>query len=306
MGEVKQDEIEFLVELLSKYPLESLRKIASTEDIDYYRLKRIYDRYYGKYLVVSAIYNIRLLGLKSFVGFLSVPAERLMEVAVRMAKNPFIGYVNPAFGFKNGLSIIFYVPKDQAKDIDEMLAKYSDDFEYYEVWAYPPPKEPKEWGDWELSYDYAVLMDILKWDARTPIKKIAERLGKTRPTIRYMINRLQEKNLIAGFSPMVDMNIHDRGVIGISSEIKDDVLDRFKEHEISVGYLPGRGYLLEWFFSSKEDMGGKVLEFSTYVEKLLIEYFEPSFKELNDNNKKTAFQRMVKEDGSGYRSILEF
>ena len=306
MGEVKQDEIEFLVELLSEYPLESLRKIASAEGIDYYKLKRIYDRYYGKYLVVSAAYNIRPLGLKSFVGFLSVPAERLMEVAIRMTKNPFIGYVNPAFGFKNGLSIIFYVPKDQVKDIDEMLAKYSDDFEYYEVWAYPPPKKPKEWGDWELSYDYAVLMDILKWDARTPIKRIAEQLGKTRPTIRYMINRLREKNILIGFHPLVDMNIHERGVIGISSEIKEDVLERFKEYEISVGYLPNRGYILEWFFSSKEDMGGKILEFSAYVEKLLIEYFEPSFKELNDSNKKTAFQRMVKEDGSGYRSILEF
>lgn len=306
MGEVKQDEIEFLVELLSKYPLESLRKIASTEGIDYYRLKRIYDRYYGKYLVISATYNIRRIGLKSFVGFLSVPAERLMEVAVRMTKNPFIGYVNPAFGFKNGLSIIFYVPKDQVKDIDEMLAKYSDDFEYYEVWAYPPPEKPREWGDWELGHDYAVLMDILKWDARTPIKRIAERLDKTRPTIRYMINRLREKKILTGFSPMVDMNVHDRGVIGISSEIKEDVLNRFKEYEIMAGYLPGRGYLLEWFFSSKEDMGGKVLEFSAYVEKLLIEYFEPSFKELNDGNKKTAFQRMVKEDGSGYRSILEF
>ena len=306
MGEVKQDEIEFLVELLSEYPLESLRKIASAEGIDYYKLKRIYDRYYGKYLVVSAAYNIRPLGLKSFVGFLSVPAERLMEVAIRMTKNPFIGYVNPAFGFKNGLSIIFYVPKDQVKDIDEMLAKYSDDFEYYEIWAYPPPKKPKEWGDWELSYDYAVLMDILKWDARTPIKRIAEQLGKTRPTIRYMINRLREKNILIGFHPLVDMNIHERGVIGISSEIKEDVLERFKEYEISVGYLPNRGYILEWFFSSKEDMGAKILEFSAYVEKLLIEYFEPSFKELNDSNKKTAFQRMVKEDGSGYRSILEF
>jgi len=306
MGGVKEDEIEFLVELLSKYPLESLRKIASAEGLDYYKLKRIYDRYYGKYLVVSATYNIRLLGLKSFVGFLSVPADRLIEVALRMTQNPFIGYVNPAFGFKNGLSVIFYVPKDQVKDIDEMLAKYSDDFEYYEVWAYPPPEKPKEWGDWELSYDYAILMDILKWDARTPMKKIAERLGKTRPTIRYMINRLLEKKLLIGFFPMVDMNVHDRGVIGITSEFKEEVLEKFKDYEISVGYLPGRGYLLEWFFSSKEDMGGKVLEFSAYVEQLLIEYFEQSFKELNDNNKKTAFQRMVKKDGSGYRSILEF
>ncbi|WP_456421811.1 Lrp/AsnC family transcriptional regulator [Thermococcus sp.] len=306
MGGVKADEIELLVELLGKYPLESLRKIASAEGLDYYRLKRIYDRYYGKYLVVSAIYNIRLLGLKSFVGFLSVPADRILEVAVRMTKNPFIGYVNPAFGFKNGLSIIFYVPKNQVKDIDEMLSKYSDDFEYYEVWAYPPPKKPKRWGDWELSYDYAVLMDILKWDARTPIKRIAERLGKTRPTVRYMINRLREKGILAGFYPLVDMNIHDRGVIGIASELNEEVLERFKDYEISIGYLPGRGYFLEWFFSSKEDIGEKVLEFSAYVEKILIEYFEQSFKELNDNNKKTAMQRMVKKDGSGYRSILEF
>ncbi|WP_297074308.1 Lrp/AsnC family transcriptional regulator [Thermococcus sp.] len=306
MGGVKGDEIEFLVEILSKYPLESLRKIASAEGLDYYRLKRIYDKYYGKYLVVSATYNIRLLGLKSFVGFLNVPADRLLEVASRMTKNPFIGYVNPAFGFKNGLSIIFYVPKEQVKDIDKMLSKYSDDFEYYEVWAYPPPEKPKKWGAWELSYDYAILMDILKWDARTPMKKIAESLGKTRPTIRYMINRLREKKILVSFFPLVDMNVHDRGVIGITSELRKEVLEKFKEHEISAGYLPGRGYLLEWFFSSKEDMGEKVLEFSAYVEKLLIEYFEPTFKELNDKNKRTAFQRMVKKDGSGYHSILEF
>ncbi|GAB6136613.1 Lrp/AsnC family transcriptional regulator [Thermococcus prieurii] len=306
MGGINTDEIEFLVELLEKYPLESLRRIASAEGLDYYRLKRIYDKYYSKYLVVSATYNIRLLGLKSFVGFLSVPSDRLIEVAVRMTKNPFIGYVNPAFGFKNGLSVIFYVPKDQVKDVDEMLSKYSDDFEYYEVWAYPPPEEPKEWGDWELSYDYAILMDILKWDARTPMKRIAERLGKTRPTIRYMIERLREKNILIGFYPLLDMNIHDRGVIGITKKLDEEVLEKFREYEITVGYLPGEGYLLEWLFSSKEDMGSKILEFSGYVEKLLIEYFEPTFKELNDNNKRTAFQRMVKEDGSGYRSIVEF
>ncbi len=85
------------------------------------------------------------------------------------------------------------------------------------------------------------------------------------------------------------------------------MLKRFRDYEISVGIIPGWGYFLEWFFSSKEDMGGaKILEFSRYVEKILVEYFDPTFKELNDRNSRTAFQRMVKKDGSGYRSILEF
>ncbi len=53
-------------------------------------------------------------------------------------------------------------------------------------------------------------------------------------------------------------------------------------------------------------MGSKILEFSRYVEKILVEYFDPTFKELNDRNSRMAFQRMVKKDGSGYRSILEF
>jgi len=308
MGEVKEEEIKYLVSLLEKYPVESLRKIAKEEGIDYYKLKRLYDKYYGKYVLVHAHYSMRALGLKSFVGFLSVPSDRLLEVAKRMTKNPFIGYVNPAFGFKNGLSIIFYVPKNQTKKIDEMLSKYSNDFEYYEIWAYTPDwkSRKKEWGDWKFGYDYAILMDILKVDARTPIKRISEELGKTRPTIKFMINKLREEKVLLGFFPTIDMNVHDRGVIGLTRKLDEEVLKRFEDYEISVGVLPGYGYFLEWFFSSKEDMGSKVFEFSQFVEKILIEYFDPTFKEMNDENKRTAFRRMVKKDGSGYRSILEF
>lgn len=309
MGGVNMDEIEFLVELLEKHPLDSLSKIAREEDIDYYRLKRIYDRYYGKYVTVSAIFNLRVIGLKSFVGFLSVPADRLLEVGRQITKNPFIGYVNPAFGFKNGLSVVFHVPKDQVKYIDEMLSKYSDDFEYYEVWAYTKDwkkKKPREWGDWNLSYEYAILMDILKWNARTRITDIARALGKTRPTVRFMINRLRELGILLGFSALLDMNVHDRGVIGLTRELDKEVLERFKDYEITVGVLPKYGYLLEWFFSSKEDLGGKVLEFSRFVDKIMVEYFDPIFKEMNDWNYRTRFSRRVKEDGSGYRSILEF
>jgi len=309
MSEVKVEEIEFLVELLDKYPLESLRKIAQMEGLDYYRLKRLYDKYYGKYITVSASINMRLIGLKSFVGFLSVPSDRLLEVASRMTRNPFIGYVNPAYGFKNGLSIIFYAPKDQVDRIDEMLSKYSDDFEYYEVWAYSPDwkkKRPKEWGDWDMGYDYAVLLDILKWDARTKVTDIARTLGKTRPTIKYMIDRLLEKKVVLGFNAFVDMNVHDRGVIGLARELDEEVLERFREYEITVGVLPNYGYFLEWFFSSKEDLGSKVFEFSRFVDKILIESFDPLFKKMNDENKRTAFQRMVRKDGRGYRPITDF
>ncbi|ASJ08140.1 transcriptional regulator [Thermococcus siculi] len=305
MPEPSIEELEFLVEILDRHPLESLRKIAEEEGMDYYRLKRLYDKYYGKYLNVNAMINIKKLGLRSFVAFLSVSPERLMEVASRLTQNPFIGYVNPAFGFKNGLSVVFVAPDKQKELVGDMLSKYAEDFEYYEARAYPYSGDDN-FGDWYLSYDYAILLDILKWDARTPITEIARRLGKTRPTVRYMINRLLEEEVILGFSAMIDMNVHDRGVIGITRELNEEVLERFKEYEIMPGVLPGHGYILEWFFSSKEDLGSKVLEFSNYVEKLLIEYFEPTFKEMNDRNLKNKYQRMVKKDGSGYRSILEF
>ncbi|NJE02518.1 Lrp/AsnC family transcriptional regulator, partial [Thermococcus sp. JdF3] len=124
MVEPVMEELEFLVEILNRHPTDSLKKISESEGIDYYRLKRLYDKYYGKYLNVSALYNLRLIGLKSFVAFLSVPPDELMEVANRMATNPFIGYINPAFGFKNGLSLIIYVPADQTDKIDDFISRY--------------------------------------------------------------------------------------------------------------------------------------------------------------------------------------
>jgi len=132
-----------------------------------------------------------------------------------------VKYVNPAFGFKNGLSVYLQIPHDQVDLLEEMLAKYSSDFEYYEVRAYTRGKLPNKWGKWDLSYDYAVLMDILKWDARTPLRKIAEILGKSRTTVRYMINRLKERGIITGFYPLPDMNVEDRGVIGIARELDE-------------------------------------------------------------------------------------
>ena len=308
MGEPSMEELEFLVEILQKHPLDSLKRIAKEEELDYYRLKRTYDRYYGKYITVNATMNIRKLGLKSFMGFLSVPSDRLLEVGRRITQNPFVGYASPAFGFKNGLSILFYVPTDQVGYIDEMLSKYSDDFEYYEVRAYTrdQKKKAEKWGKWNLNYDYAILLDILKWDARTRVTEIARALGKTRPTVKFMMNKLIELGIISGFSAFVDANVHDRAVIGFTKELNEDVLERFKEYEIAVGVLPKYGYSLEWYFSSSEDLGGKVLEFSRFVDKIVIEYFNPLFKELNDRNQKTRFSRRVKKDGSGYRSILEF
>ena len=304
MSEPVMEELEFLVEILERHPVDSLRKIAEEEGIDYYRLKRLYDKYYGKYLTVNALYNIREIGLKSFVAFLSVPAEELMRVASEIGPNPFVVYMNPAFGFKNGLSLIMHVPTDQTDKIDALLRRYSPDYEYYEVRAYPYSGDDN-FGRWTLSYDYAVLMDILKVDARTPITEIARKLGKTRPTVRFMINRLKELGILVGFTPTIDMNVHDRGVIGLTKNLDNEILERFKEYEIKVGVLPSYGYLLEWYFSSKEDLGSKILEFSNYVEKLLIEYFD-TFKELNDMKYIERFSKMVKKDGSGYNSILDF
>lgn len=304
MTEPVMKELEFLVELLTKYPTDSLRKIAKSENIDYYRLKRLYDKYYGRYITVNAFYNLRLIGLKSYVAFLSVPSDKLMEITNKMAANPFISYINPAFGFKNGLSVIIYIPADQTDRIDDLLSRYSQDYEYYEVRAYPYTGDDN-FGRWTLSHDYAVLMDILKINARTPITEIARRLRKTRPTVKFMIKRLKKEGILVNFAPVIDMNIHDRGVIGLTKTLNEDVLERFREYEITVGVLLSYGYLLEWFFSSKDDLGSKILEFSNYVDKLLIEYFD-TFKELNDMKSKVRFSKMVKKDGSGYHSILDF
>ncbi len=305
MSNINLQEVEFLVGLLNKYPTESLRKIAENEEIDYYRLKRIYDKYYGKYIQVNAMYNISRIGLKSFVVFLSVPRSDLRKVAQEMFRNPYVAYLNAMFGFKNGISAILHIPKEQVALIDELLAKYSNDYEYYSVCAYPPPKEKKKSGEWNLSYEYSVLMDILKWDARTPMKEISRILGKTRPTIKYMINRLKEEKILTRFDANIDTPAYDRGVIGIANEIREDLLERFKDHEIMVGTLKPKGYILEWFFSSKEDLGTKLFEFSSYVEKVGIEYFD-ILEDLEKSRKYYRFSKMVKKDGSGYRSILEF
>ncbi len=305
MGNVNLREIEFLVELLNKYPIESLRKIAESEGIDYYRLKRIYDKYYGKYIQVNAMYNISRIGLKSFVAFLSVPRSELREVAWRMFQNPYVVYLNAMFGFKNGISAILHIPRDQVDRVDDLLGRYSDDYEYYSVLSYPPSKDKKETGEWNLSHDYAVLMDILKWDARTPMKEISRQLGKSRPTIKYMMNRLREEGILTGFTANVDTPAYDRGVLGITDEIKGNLLERFKDHEIMIGTLKPKGYIIEWFFSSKEDLGTKLFEFSSYVEKVGIEYFD-ILEDLERSRKYYRFSKMVKKDGSRYRSILEF
>ncbi|WP_457750569.1 Lrp/AsnC family transcriptional regulator [Thermococcus sp.] len=305
MSEPIMEELEFLVGLFEKYPLESLKKIAEKEGIEYYKLKRLYDKYYGKYITVSAMYDIKRIGLRSFVAFMNVPSSSLMKTAVRLSRNPFVSYINPAFGFKNGLSMVFFVPNDQLELIDKFMEQHSEDYEYYEVRAYPYSGKD-DFGKWDLSYDYAILMDILKNNARTPITTIARELGKTRPTVRYMINKLKEEGILTNFYPLIDMNVHDRGVIGITKELDESVLEKFKEYEILPGVLVRHGYILEWFFSSKEDLGTKIMEFSQYVDKILVEYFDETFKEMNDRRLAKRYQTMVKKDGNGYHPITSF
>ncbi|MDI3476073.1 MAG: hypothetical protein PWQ79_142 [Thermococcaceae archaeon] len=300
------EELEFLTNILQKHPLDSLRKISKEERVDYYKLKRLYDKYYGKHVTVSAIYNPRKLGLKSYVTFLSVPSDSILEVAKKMSSNPYVSYLNPAFGFKNGLTAFMAVPKDQVNLIDEFLSRYSDDYEWYEMQPYSYSIDDSEDGGWKFSYDYAILMDILKEDARTPISEIANKLGKTGPTVRYMIERLKKEGVILAFEAVVDMTTHDRGVIGITRELKEEVIQKFQDYEMLIAVLPGHGYMIEWYFSSSEDLGLKVMEFSRYVDKLLIEYFDETFKKMNDERMKRRFRMIVKKDGSGYRSLLDF
>ncbi|AFK21997.1 Lrp/AsnC family transcriptional regulator [Pyrococcus sp. ST04] len=306
MPSIDKNEVEWLAEILNKYPRESLRKIATSEGIDYHKIKRIYDKYYGKYVFVSAVYNIVKLGLKSYVAFLNVPKVELTTKAKEMLKNPFIAHITPIFGFINGIQAIMHIPVDQEKYIPEMLSKYSDNFEFYEVWG--RKRENVEFGKWEYPYEYAVLLDILKVDARTPMKDLETKLGKSRPTIKFMIDKLIRDGVILGFYAYIENiePIYDRSFIGIASNANiEELLERFKDIEIKLGILKPKGYYIEWFFSSKEDLGRKVLEFSPYVEKLAIGYLD-MFAELNNEHMKTRFSRMVRKDGKGYKSILEF
>ncbi len=300
MSGIRIEDIEYLAEVLERHPRKSLLKIAKSEGIEYYKLKRLYDRYYGKYVHVSAIYDIAKLGLKSYVAFLSVPREDLRRVALEMSKNPFIPSIAAIFGFKNGISAVLHIPKDQTDLIDELLSKYSSDYEYYEVRGYP--ERQIEFGEWNLSYEYAVLMDILKYDARTSPTKISEILGKSRPTINYMIKRLEETGIIRKYSGLVDITAYDRGFCGIADDLSEKLLEKYKNYEILIGVLKPHGYLVEWYFSSKEDIGKKIFEFSRYVKKFAIYYFD-FLKGIEPNYK---FSERVKKDGSGYRSILEF
>lgn len=304
MRDINPGELQFLADILNKYPLESLKRIAELEGINYHRLTRIYDKYYGKYVTVNAMYDIKKIGLRSYVAFLSVPREKLREVATEMRKNPFFISIDAIFGFKNGISALLHVPKEQVGFLDRVMEKYSDDYEYYEVRAYPPSRDDN-FGEWNLSYHYAVLMDILKWDARTPLSEIARELEKSRPTVRFMMNTLEQRGIIPGYVISLEPNEYDRGVIGITGELREEVLTEFRDYEITVGVIVNRGYLLEWYFSSKEDLAEKLFEFSGYVDRLGIEYFD-LLADIRDIYPRQRFSRMVRKDGEGYRSILEF
>ncbi|MDV3103768.1 Lrp/AsnC family transcriptional regulator [Thermococcus waiotapuensis] len=304
--EFSQSEMEFLIGILEKYPTESLKKIAELEGIDYYRLKRLYDKYYGTKFTVNPVYDIKKLGLRSFVAFLSVPREDLFEVADRMRANPFIVYVNAMFGFKNGISAILYIPKDQVDLVDDLLAKYSEDYEYYEMRSYLHYSGDDNFGDWYLSYPYAQLMDLHFWDARRPISEIAKTLGKSRSTVNYMLDRLKKEKIILEYIAVVDAPAYDRGVLGLTRVFNDEVLEKFEEYEIQVGFSPRDGwYLIEWYFSSKEDLASKIMEFSKYVEKLGIEYFDV-LNPIMEKYREWRFSGMVRKDGRGYRCILDF
>ncbi|AAL80371.1 Lrp/AsnC family transcriptional regulator [Pyrococcus furiosus DSM 3638] len=308
MSEVNWDDILWLVEVLEKHPRDSLRSIAKKEGINYYKLKRIYDKYYGKYVVVSALYNITRIGLKSYIAFLSIPKSEIIPTAELLSENPFIVYITPIFGFKNGIEVILQIPYDQEKYLPEFFSRYSNDFELYEVWD--PRSDPmkRKFGYWEYPYEYAVLMDILKTDARTPMKELEAKLGKKRPTINFMIHKLIEDKVIDGFSTFIENveEVHDRCFIGISTKVSpEEVIKRFPEIEITIGILNPKGILIEWFFSSQEDIGRKVLEFSEYVDKLAIGYLDLLY-ELNNKLLSSRFSRMIRKDGKGYRSILEF
>ncbi|WP_048150153.1 Lrp/AsnC family transcriptional regulator [Palaeococcus ferrophilus] len=301
--EINLSEIDFLVDVLNKHPRESLRKIAELEGIDYSRLRRLYEKYYGpdKYVSVYSLFNMTRLGFKSYIAYLSVPKSEMNIVARRMLRNPFVATVHPTFGFKIGLKSILHIPKEQTIYIDDLLSRYSDDYEYYRVAPYPHVKmEP---GEWDLSYDYARLIDIIKVDARTPVSEIARALGKSRATVNYMIKRLEELGILVGYAAIHDDKATDRVFNGIAYDLDEGLIEEWMEkYNMLVGQILPEGYYLEWYFNSKRvDVGEMIYKFGQYVQKFTIDYLAGFEWE----NRLDYFAKRVREDGGGYRSILE-
>ncbi len=298
------EDVKLLVEVLEKHPLDNLSRIAELENISYSRLRKVYMAHYKKDVLVSANYDLTKIGIVSYVAFLGLSGEEMVRAVADLEKNPFVVYMNSVFGGMNGLSLVIHVPVEQRKYVGKFLSKYTSRYKYYLARSLRSEEEPR-FGKWDMSYDYARLMDILKINARTPVSKITSNLNKTRPTVRYMIKRLMERGIITGFSATIDVDVHESAILGVSKKFPERVLEKYKSYETLVLKLPGVGYMT-WVFLSKEDNAGyKMIELGKYFDQIMLEHFKP-FREINDRKLGTRFSTMVKPDGSGYRSILEF
>ncbi|WP_323145371.1 Lrp/AsnC family transcriptional regulator [Thermococcus sibiricus] len=134
------------------------------------------------------------------------------------------------------------------------------------------------------------------------MKEIEEKLGKKRPTIKYMINRLRKLGILRGFMSVVNDKAYNRGFCGIAEGLNEEFIKQFKEHEIMIGILKPEGYLIEWYFTSDEDIYQKIFEFSKYVNKFGIYYFDM----FESGVKGFSFANAVRKDEGGYKSILDF
>jgi len=304
MAEEDMESIKLLTEILERHPIESLSRIAELENISYSKLRKIYMAHYGRDVLVSAEYNIVKIGLDSYVAFLGISGEDMVRAIAELERNPFVVYMNSVFGGINGLSLVIHVPVEQRKYVEELLSRYTGRYEFHPVRSIKSKEEPK-FGRWDLSYDYARLMDMLKIDARTPISKIAATLNKTRPTVNYMISRLIERGIIVGFSATIDVDVYESAIVGISRHFPDRVLETYSSYETIVGRLPGVGYITWVFLTGRDNAGYKMIELGQYFDRIMLEHFKP-FRDINDRKLGNRFSTMVKPDGSGYRSILEF
>ncbi|AIY91168.1 Lrp/AsnC family transcriptional regulator [Geoglobus acetivorans] len=83
-----------------------------------------------------------------------------------------------------------------------------------------------------------VIVDMLTKDARTPLTKIAKKLGITEAAVRKRLKNLEEKNIITGYTALVNpsaLGYNTVSLTGIDTEPEKllDVASKMKEYDFA-------------------------------------------------------------------------